>query len=201
MTDIVNTPSYKNLHFSDYFNTSPTIVVPVGTKSSMSPSSSIDTTDHKSMCSKLLAGLVVVIIIYLVIKYVPKMFGGCGSGGISARHSATPPTGAKAVKSGDELDKIVADLKGDESAVVMFHAPWCGHCKATMPAYEAAAKGNTCKTVYLLADCHNDFSPDAVKANGIRGFPTIKKFTKSSPPKEHSGGRSEQAISEFACSK
>tara|TARA_B100000787_G_scaffold166099_2_gene150809 strand:- start:2815 stop:3276 length:462 start_codon:yes stop_codon:yes gene_type:complete len=148
-------------------------------------------------------GVLGVLVMYMVIKFiVPKLIGtGCSSPKtwVTSRLSSATAADPRAVKSGEELKQILSGLHAGESAVVMFHAPWCGHCKATMPAYTSAAKNNTCKTKYILADCHNDLTPDAVREYGVQGFPTIKKFTQQGSATEHKGGRSEQAISQFAC--
>lgn len=206
MVDVPNTPSYKSLHFSDYFKKSPTVVVPVGLEESAAPI--IPTTyvstkyDEKSMCAKLLAGLLVVIMIYLAIKYVPRMFTGmCGGGVRSARAATVTPAGEPhVVKSGNELKNMISSLGDDESIVVMFHAPWCGHCKASMPAFKSACKNSTCGTKFVTADCHNDLSPSDINEYSIQGFPTFKKFTKTDSH-EHKGSRSEKSLSDFACSK
>lgn len=199
--NIRDTPSYKHLNYSDFFEE------PHERQGAHHNDLTAHMTgDSTSMCTNVLYGLLGVLTIYLVIKFiVPKLLGtSCSAsrgahGGSSARVSAATSSEAKAVKTAEELKHIISGLRDGESAVVMFHAPWCGHCKATMPAYTSAAKNNTCKTMYLLADCHNDLKPDSLNDYGIRGFPTIKKFAKGGGAVEHMGGRSEQAISKFAC--
>ena len=200
--NIRDTPSYKHLNYSDFFEQ------PHERQGAYHNDLTAHVAgDSTSTCMTVLYGLLGVLTIFLVIKFiVPKLLGASCSassgvhGGSSARLSAAKSSGAQALKSAEELKRIISGLREGESAVVMFHAPWCGHCKATMPAYESAAKHNTCKnTLYLLADCHNDFKPESLNEYGIRGFPTIKKFSKGGNGVEHMGGRSEQAISKFAC--
>lgn len=63
-----------------------------------------------------------------------------------------------------------ADTKGE---FVMFYAPWCGHCKKLMPAFDQLGSNFEGVTITKI-DC--DKNPDVAKAHGVQGFPTIKFF-------------------------
>jgi len=85
--------------------------------------------------------------------------------------------------------------------LVMFHAPWCGHCKSLSPEYAKAAQtlasqGST--SVLAKVDCtihtglQNRFS--------IQGFPTLK-FFRTGNPIDYDGGRTAADIISFVTKK
>ncbi|CAF1193496.1 unnamed protein product [Adineta ricciae] len=93
------------------------------------------------------------------------------------------------------FDAIVGAAR---KALVMFYAPWCGHCKNSKPAFAAAAA--------KLASQHKDIIIGAVDATiekdlgtkyAVRGFPTFKYFENGKEASEYNGGRSEQDFIQF----
>jgi protein disulfide-isomerase A6 len=83
--------------------------------------------------------------------------------------------------------------------LVLFYAPWCGHCQKIKPEYENLIKkykNNKKHRVEMInCDDHKEFS----KKNGITGFPTIRYYTNPKEDKfvEYLGERSENALQNF----
>lgn len=81
---------------------------------------------------------------------------------------------------------------------VMFHAPWCGHCKRAMPEYEEASNDLKGKVPFGRVNC--DEQKSLCSQHGVQGFPTFKFFTNGNP-EDYQGARSRDAFAEFAASK
>jgi thiol-disulfide isomerase/thioredoxin len=89
---------------------------------------------------------------------------------------------------------LAGALGAKGSFVVMFYAPWCGHCKAMQPAFENAAMVSDIQFARLDGSKH---AAVAVRY-GVRGFPTLLKFLGGELAGEYGGDRSEASLRTFA---
>mmetsp|Transcript_13918 Transcript_13918/g.37353 ORF Transcript_13918/g.37353 Transcript_13918/m.37353 type:complete len:491 (+) Transcript_13918:158-1630(+) len=98
----------------------------------------------------------------------------------------------------DNFKELVLDSQ--ETWLVEFYAPWCGHCKALAPEWEAAAAklDGIVRVGAIDADKHRNLG----SKYGIRGFPTIKVFkgigAKARRPTDYQGERTARAIVDYA---
>nr|XP_047136402.1 probable protein disulfide-isomerase A4 isoform X1 [Hydra vulgaris] len=89
-------------------------------------------------------------------------------------------------------------ISKNPSALVMFYAPWCGHCKALKPAYTEAAEELLYKNHKLCAvDCTKN--QDLCNEHNVTGYPTIKHFY-NGKVSHYNGGRSKEDIITFLSS-
>ena len=99
--------------------------------------------------------------------------------------------------SGDDDPKKV--FSSTKPTMVLFYAPWCGHCKSMKPEYERLRekyKKNSNKNVVMInCDDHKEFASKA----GIQGFPTLRLYQNPKDDKyvDYEGPRTADAIETF----
>jgi len=98
------------------------------------------------------------------------------------------------------------DKINGKKAMVLFHAPWCGHCKKFMPEWdkissEAESKLDESTTVVLKVDCgdsqNNSTHAKIMEKYGIKGYPTIMTFDETGNHVEYEGERNKAGIFGF----
>eukprot|EP01061_Rhynchopus_euleeides_P026022 TRINITY_DN424_c0_g2_i1.p1 TRINITY_DN424_c0_g2~~TRINITY_DN424_c0_g2_i1.p1 ORF type:complete len:486 (+),score=213.94 TRINITY_DN424_c0_g2_i1:67-1458(+) len=96
---------------------------------------------------------------------------------------------------GESFKSIVFDEKKD--VFIKFYAPWCGHCKSMIPAYEQLGKTFEDNENIVIGK-FDATTNDAPKGFDVQGFPTLK-FVKAGSNEivDFNGGRDFEAMEAF----
>lgn len=90
------------------------------------------------------------------------------------------------------FDEIVGK---DELTLVKFFAPWCGHCKKMAEDFKEAA--TELKGKATLVDLDATVEKEVAEKYNIRGFPTLKLFSKGEVISDYKGGRTKDALVKY----
>ncbi|KAJ3717834.1 hypothetical protein C8R42DRAFT_676719 [Lentinula raphanica] len=92
-------------------------------------------------------------------------------------------------------------MKANETAMVAFVAPWCGHCQRMAPEYSKAALGLYPLIPTYAVDCDAEANKRLCHDQGVQGFPTVKLYPRGKqldPITYESGDRSASSFFYFA---
>lgn len=109
-----------------------------------------------------------------------------------------------AVALGDDVLQLNdADFDGKvasyDTVLVMFYAPWCGHCKRLKPEFEKASttlKANDPPVYLAKVDCTDD-GKDSCSRFGVSGYPTLKIFKGGELSTDYNGPRDASGIVKY----
>jgi len=95
-------------------------------------------------------------------------------------------------------DANFAEKTKEGDWIIEFYAPWCGHCKNLAPTWEELATEVKGKFNVAKVDC--TVETGTCGGQGIRGYPTIKYFSKGQTH-DYSGQRTKEAFTTFVQEK
>ncbi|XP_013881156.1 protein disulfide-isomerase A5 [Austrofundulus limnaeus] len=90
-------------------------------------------------------------------------------------------------------------LKKKKHALVMFYAPWCPHCKNSIPHFSTAADlfKEDRKIVYAAVDCTKGQNHELCKQEGVEGYPTFNYYNYGKMVEKYNGDRGEEGFVGF----
>ncbi|XP_072274008.1 protein disulfide-isomerase A5 [Pyxicephalus adspersus] len=96
-------------------------------------------------------------------------------------------------------DDFKETLKKKKHALVMFYAPWCPHCKNSVPDFTSAAEEfkDDRKIAYGAVDCTKEKNQELCKQEGVEGFPTFNYYNYGKFSEKYNGERAESGFIGF----
>merc|ERR1711976_598800 len=96
---------------------------------------------------------------------------------------------------GKQFNEIVKTQ--EKGVLVMFYAPWCGHCKAIKPTWEKLGEHFADSEKYVIGKM--DATTNEADGEDVQGFPTIKFYPAGEEQTgiDYQGGRDLDSLIKF----
>lgn len=96
------------------------------------------------------------------------------------------PSKVVELNTNEEVEQFTSQGPG----ILLVYAPWCGHCKHMMPAFDEASTNTNVK----FARIEGAKAPAFMNKHQVRGFPTIFLVNANNTITRHMGGRDQSSL-------
>jgi protein disulfide-isomerase A1 len=130
-----------------------------------------------------------------ILQFVDDWENGKLRATLKSEEIPTTQEGDVVVLVGKSFNDIVLDPTKD--VLVVFYAPWCGHCKKLVPIYDELAKNLRHNKNLIIAKM--DSTANEVDTVSVQGFPTIKFWpaNNKATPMDFNGDRTVEGFTKF----
>ena len=91
-------------------------------------------------------------------------------------------------------------LESDDLWLILFYAPWCGHCKAFHPQFEKVSQAT--KGIFKIGAVNCESETNLAKQYKIEGYPTILFFGEDKKKtEEYEGDRKAEKVIDYLFEK
>ncbi|KAF8638764.1 hypothetical protein AX17_001980 [Amanita inopinata Kibby_2008] len=90
-------------------------------------------------------------------------------------------------------------MKANQTSIVAFVAPWCGHCQKMVPEYSKAAQSLHPLIPAYAVDCDDNKNKRLCADQHVQGFPTVKVYPRGNqvPAMSYEGERTASAFFKY----
>jgi len=85
----------------------------------------------------------------------------------------------------------------DHHTLVLFYAPWCGHCQNLKPDFDQVESVIQARRMAHVIRINGDTAPQMLQREGVQSFPTIRLYTPDKKKIAYQGQRDASSILTF----
>ena len=138
----------------------------------------------------------IVIMVMVSLFIVNSYFGlveGFSGGSLYSGTDVTELTKSDFIEA-DSVSKFTVKGFEGKRGLVVFYAPWCGHCKNMVTDYKSIASRAKANSKRYCAAVNCEQEKELAGKVGVQSFPTIKMVDEKGNMSDYNGGRSAEEL-------
>ena len=144
--------------------------------------------------NRTLSTVIMVIVGIFIVNSFFGMIEGFSGGSLYSGSDVTELTKSDFIEA-DSVSKFTVKGFEGKRGLVVFYAPWCGHCKNMVTDYKGIASRAKANSKRYCAAVNCEQEKELAEKTGVKSFPTIKMVDEKGNMSDYNGGRSPEELS------